>query len=89
MFKEYIEKLKGVVGEEQANKILRESLYLVVAVSNDLANTYFTVGFRRLQYNVAAYTDLLVASASEFVQVIIYLHLLIKVLIFTIICIFF
>ncbi|KAM7518148.1 hypothetical protein LguiB_017110 [Lonicera macranthoides] len=68
MFKEYIEKLKGVVGEEQANNILRDSLYLVVAVSNDLANTYFTIGFRRLQYNVAAYADLLVASASEFVQ---------------------
>ena len=78
MFKEYIEKLKGIVGEEKANKILSESVYLVSAVSVDLALTYFTIGVRRLQFNVAAYTDFLVASASKFVQVIVYLQLVIE-----------
>ncbi|KAM7481082.1 hypothetical protein LguiB_005665 [Lonicera macranthoides] len=68
LFEEYIEKLKGVVGEEEANKILSESIYVVSSVSVDLALTYFTIGVRRLQLNVGAYTDFLVASASKFVQ---------------------
>ncbi|KAM7481039.1 hypothetical protein LguiB_005622 [Lonicera macranthoides] len=68
LFKEYIEKLKGIVGEENANKVVSESGYLVSAASVDLALTYFTIGARRLQFNVAAYTDFLVASASKFVK---------------------
>ncbi|KAM7481089.1 hypothetical protein LguiB_005672 [Lonicera macranthoides] len=68
LFKEYIKKLKEIVGEEKANKILSDSIYVVSSVSVDLALTYFTIGVRRLQFNVAAYTDFLVASASKFVQ---------------------
>ncbi|KAI3464805.1 hypothetical protein Pfo_021468 [Paulownia fortunei] len=67
-FKEYIRKLKGAVGEEGTNNILSNGLYLVVAGSDDLANTYFTIGIRRMQYNVSSYADLLVASASSFIQ---------------------
>ncbi|KAG8377953.1 hypothetical protein BUALT_Bualt08G0087400 [Buddleja alternifolia] len=67
-FKEYIGKLKGAIGEEGANNILSKSLHFVVAGSDDLANTYFTIGFRRAQYNISAYTDLLVTSASNFIQ---------------------
>lgn len=68
-FREYIGKLKQLVGEEEANDILRNSVFLVVAGSDDLANTYFTVGIRRLQYDVNGYTDLMAAGASEFIQV--------------------
>ncbi|CAK9171798.1 unnamed protein product [Ilex paraguariensis] len=67
-FKEYIGKLKGIVGEAKTNDILKNSIYLVVAGSDDLANTYFTIGLTRLQYTVPSYADLLVASASNFVQ---------------------
>ncbi|XP_075105835.1 GDSL esterase/lipase EXL3-like [Nicotiana tabacum] len=67
-FREYIGKLKQLVGEEEANDILRNSVFLVVAGSDDLANTYFTVGIRRLQYDVNGYTDLMAAGASEFIQ---------------------
>lgn len=69
-FKEYIGKLKGVVGEEGTAKILSNSMFMVVGGSDDLANTYFTVGIRRAQYNISSYADLLVASASDFIQVI-------------------
>lgn len=68
-FKEYIGKLKGAVGEERTNKILRDSLHLVVAGSDDLANTYFSVGIRRAQYDISSYADLVVSSASSFIQV--------------------
>ncbi|KAI7727112.1 hypothetical protein M8C21_018993, partial [Ambrosia artemisiifolia] len=67
-FKEYIEKLKGIVGEERTQFILENSLFLVVAGSDDLANTYFTIGIRRLQYDIPSYADLMVSSASNFIQ---------------------
>ena len=73
-FKEYIGKLKGAVGEESTNKILKEGLFLLVAGSDDLANTYFTVGIRRMQYDISSYADLLVSSASEFIQVYNYIY---------------
>ncbi|XP_059278960.1 GDSL esterase/lipase EXL3-like [Lycium ferocissimum] len=66
-FKEYIGKLEGLVGEEEANYILENSLFLVVAGSDDLANTYFTAGIRLTQ-DLNSYTDLMVAKASEFLQ---------------------
>ncbi|KAI8549468.1 hypothetical protein RHMOL_Rhmol06G0026700 [Rhododendron molle] len=59
MFKEYIGRLKGMVGEERTNFILTNSVYLVIAGSDDLANTYFTIGIRKLQYDVNSYTDLM------------------------------
>ncbi|CAN4105225.1 unnamed protein product [Withania somnifera] len=67
-FQEYVGKLKGLVGEKEANNILNNSLYLVVAGSNDLANTYFTIGFRQKQYDINSYTDLMVDNAADFIQ---------------------
>ncbi|KAJ8540892.1 hypothetical protein K7X08_001708 [Anisodus acutangulus] len=66
-FKEYIGTLKGLVGEEEANYILKNSLFLVVAGSDDLANTYFTAGIR-LKQDINSFTDLMVEKASEFIQ---------------------
>ncbi|KAH0705208.1 hypothetical protein KY290_009903 [Solanum tuberosum] len=67
-FEEYIGKLKGLVGEKEANKIVNNSLYLVVAGSNDLANTYYTIGLRQKQYDIDSYTDLMVDKAEDFIQ---------------------
>ncbi|XP_057469464.1 GDSL esterase/lipase EXL3-like isoform X2 [Actinidia eriantha] len=66
MFKDYIGKLKAIVGEERTKDILTNSIYLVIAGSDDLANTYFTIGLRKLQYDINSYTNLLVQSASKF-----------------------
>ncbi|KAK7321815.1 hypothetical protein VNO77_32784 [Canavalia gladiata] len=68
MFKEYIGKLKGIVGESKTNFILANSLFVVVAGSDDIANTYFVTHARVLQYDIPAYTDLMVNSASDFVK---------------------
>ncbi|XP_019265027.1 PREDICTED: GDSL esterase/lipase EXL3-like isoform X2 [Nicotiana attenuata] len=57
-FIEYIGKLKGLVGEEEANYILKNSLFMVVAGTDDLANTYFTAGIR-LKQDINSYTDLM------------------------------
>ena len=71
MFKEYIGKLKATVGQKRTNFILKNAIYLVVAGSDDIANTYFTIRIRKLQYDVPAYTDLMVKGAVDFVKVII------------------
>ena len=68
-FKEYIGKLKASFGEKKTNFILANSLFLVVAGSDDIANTYFTIGIRKAEYDVPAYTDLMVNSATSFLQV--------------------
>ncbi|GAU24964.1 hypothetical protein TSUD_311990 [Trifolium subterraneum] len=68
MFKEYLGKLKAVVGEKKKNYIIANTLFIVVAGSDDLANTYFTIRTPQLHYDVPAYTDLMVSKASEFVK---------------------
>ncbi|KAK4275084.1 hypothetical protein QN277_018223 [Acacia crassicarpa] len=68
MFKEYIEKLKGIVGEERTKEIVGNSLYVVVAGSDDIANTYFIARVRQLQYDIPSYTELMVNGASDFLK---------------------
>lgn len=68
-FKEYIGKLKAIIGEENTTFTITNSLFIVVAGSDDIANTYFTLRARELKYDVPAYTDLMANSASSFVQV--------------------
>ncbi|KAK8509978.1 hypothetical protein V6N12_035301 [Hibiscus sabdariffa] len=38
--------------------------------SDDIANTYFVLRARKLQYDIPAYTDLMVNSAVEFLKVL-------------------
>lgn len=65
-FKEYKEKLKLIVGEEKAKFMVENSLYLVVASSNDIAHTYT---IRALKYNRTSYADYLADLSSKFVKV--------------------
>ncbi|ONI32334.1 hypothetical protein PRUPE_1G361900 [Prunus persica] len=67
-FKEYIKKLKAIAGEERANFIISNSLIFVVAGTNDISNTYFLTGLRKLEYDVPSYTDLMLNYASVFVK---------------------
>ncbi|XP_017246350.1 GDSL esterase/lipase EXL3-like [Daucus carota subsp. sativus] len=68
LFNEYVAKLKVAVGAETTSTILSNSLFVVVAGSNDITNTYFNNPIRRLHYDYSSYTDLLVDSASGFAQ---------------------
>ncbi|CAH9054924.1 unnamed protein product [Cuscuta europaea] len=67
-FREYLKNLRSMLGENETNFITEKSLVCVFAGSNDIAITYFTVGLRRLQYTIDAYTDFMVESASSFIQ---------------------
>ncbi|KAF8410403.1 hypothetical protein HHK36_002932 [Tetracentron sinense] len=67
LYKEYIGKLKVAVGEERTMSIPSKSLFIVCTGSNDIVNTYYTTPLRR-NYDVSGYTDLMVRSASSFLQ---------------------
>ncbi|OMO87385.1 Lipase, GDSL [Corchorus capsularis] len=68
-FREYKEKLKAILGEEGTKSILAKSLFVVVAGSNDIANTFFNTRIRQmLHYDIATYTDFIVNSASAFIK---------------------
>ncbi|KAI4389621.1 hypothetical protein MLD38_001827 [Melastoma candidum] len=67
-FKEYIGKLRAAIGDEQTNFTLGKSMFLLVAGSDDIANTYFTSGVRKFQYDMFSYTDMMAKSASKFLQ---------------------
>ncbi|KAM1073181.1 hypothetical protein ACFX2B_018086 [Malus domestica] len=68
MFKTYINKITAAVGKESAATILSKSIYIVCTGSNDIVNTYFSTPLRRPRYDISAYTDLMVESASSFFQ---------------------
>ncbi|KAL3845342.1 hypothetical protein ACJIZ3_002745 [Penstemon smallii] len=67
LFKDYIQELKGIVGEEEAQQTLNHSIYLLISGNNDVAN-YFNVGVRRIQYDIFSYADLLVTRASSIIN---------------------
>ncbi|CAI0382538.1 unnamed protein product [Linum tenue] len=66
-FKEYTAKVKSMVGEKRTHFILGNAVYLVVAGSDDIANTYFLLRARS-NYDIPSYTSLMSDSASNFVQ---------------------
>jgi glyoxylate utilization-related uncharacterized protein len=69
LFKDYIVKLKGVVGEDRTNFILANSIFFVVLGSNDISNTYYLSHLRQVHYDLPTYSDLLVNSAYNFYKV--------------------
>nr|CAD1843777.1 unnamed protein product [Ananas comosus var. bracteatus] len=68
LFKEYKEKLKSIAGEKRASEIVSQSLYVVCAGSDDVANTYFITPFRKTRYDIPSYANLLLNSASSFIE---------------------
>ncbi|KAI5319769.1 PREDICTED: GDSL [Prunus dulcis] len=68
LFKKYLSKVNAAVGEARTATILSKSIYIVCLGSDDIANTYYSTPLRRPQYDIPAYTDLMIKSASSFFQ---------------------
>ncbi|XP_018507969.1 GDSL esterase/lipase EXL3 isoform X2 [Pyrus x bretschneideri] len=68
LFKDYIRKITAAVGEESAATIVSKSIYILCIGSDDIANTYLSTPVRRPYYDIPAYTDLMINSASSFLQ---------------------
>ncbi|KAJ6823080.1 uncharacterized protein M6B38_357325 [Iris pallida] len=68
-FKDYKEKVKAIVGEENAAFIVADSIYAIVTGTDDLANTYFTTPLvRSAEYDLPSYIKFVVQQASNFIQ---------------------
>ena len=70
LFKSYIDKLKGIVGEEEAKNITGEALVVISAGTNDLVFDFFDIPMRRLEFDFRGYQDFLLQRIEDFVKVI-------------------
>ncbi|KAK2427018.1 GDSL esterase/lipase EXL3 [Trifolium repens] len=68
MFKKYKNKINESIGEERMNMIISKSVYIICIGSDDIANTYTQTPYRRFNYNIPSYTDLLASHSSNFLQ---------------------
>ncbi|KAI4327766.1 hypothetical protein L6164_020190 [Bauhinia variegata] len=68
MFIDYKIKIKQAVGESRAAYIVSKGIYIVCIGSDDIANTYAQTPFRRAQYDIPSYTDLMAEQAISFLQ---------------------
>ncbi|XP_038683314.1 GDSL esterase/lipase At2g42990-like [Tripterygium wilfordii] len=67
-YKEYQTKLRAYLGEEQANKLLREALYLISMGTNDFILNYFLIPIRRSQFTIKQYQNFLIGVARNFLE---------------------
>ncbi|XVE80964.1 hypothetical protein DITRI_Ditri15bG0024000 [Diplodiscus trichospermus] len=67
-FKNYIEKLKGIVGEDKAKNITGEGLVLISAGTNDLLFNFLDLPTRRFEYDSKGYHDFLLQRLDNLVQ---------------------
>ncbi|KAK7333734.1 hypothetical protein VNO80_30511 [Phaseolus coccineus] len=66
-YKEYQKKLRAHLGEEKANQILSDALYLVSIGTNDFLENYYALTERRSEFpTVQQYEDFLLGLAKNF-----------------------
>ncbi|XVF19488.1 hypothetical protein REPUB_Repub11eG0115000 [Reevesia pubescens] len=68
LFKNYIEKLKDIVGEEKAKNIIGEALVIISAGTNDFVLNFFDIPTRRLQFDSSGYQRFLRQRLQDFVK---------------------
>ncbi|CAI9087345.1 OLC1v1021396C2 [Oldenlandia corymbosa var. corymbosa] len=67
-FKVYQTKVAALIGEDQTQALIRNSLFLVSAGTNDFVVNYFAVPIRRDNYTIAAYIDFCLGYVDQFMQ---------------------
>ncbi|WCJ32671.1 GDSL-like Lipase/Acylhydrolase family protein [Euphorbia peplus] len=65
LFKNYLQRITAIFGEEKKREVLSKSLYIICTGSDDIANNYMTLPFRKLFQDPNSFTDVLVKSASK------------------------
>jgi hypothetical protein len=73
MFEQYKERLSGLVGEDEACRIVNGALVLITLGGNDFVNNYFLVPFsaRSRQFTVPQFCTYLVSNYKNILTVII------------------
>ncbi|KAM7260282.1 hypothetical protein ACFE04_016023 [Oxalis oulophora] len=68
MFKKYIERLRGIVGEAEANKTIYNSLVIISAGTNDFAIGYYNLPIKSLSFSVSGYQDFLLGKLQNLLK---------------------
>ncbi|XP_059442192.1 GDSL esterase/lipase At4g26790-like [Corylus avellana] len=66
-YKEYQKDLRGYLGEEKANEVLSEALYLISIGTNDFLENYYLLPERSLQFSIEEYQRFLAGIAGNFI----------------------
>lgn len=67
-YKEYQHKLRYHVGEEKANEIITEALYLISLGTNDFLENYYVLPKRQFHFTISQYQNFLVGIAENFIR---------------------
>ncbi|KAJ9698793.1 hypothetical protein PVL29_007724 [Vitis rotundifolia] len=68
MFKKYIERLKGVVGEQEAMRIVNGALVVVSSGTNDFCFNFYDVPSRRFEFSSNGYQDFLLKKVEDLLK---------------------
>ncbi|KAG9439658.1 hypothetical protein H6P81_019823 [Aristolochia fimbriata] len=68
MLKQYLERLRMIVGEKEASNITNNALIIISAGTNDLVLNFYDIPTRRLEYDINGYQDFLLGKAKSLIQ---------------------
>ncbi|CAA7026367.1 unnamed protein product [Microthlaspi erraticum] len=69
MFKNYIARLKGIVGDKKAMEIINGAIVMISAGTNDFILNYYDIPTRRLEYpKISDYQDFVLKRLENFVK---------------------
>ncbi|XP_057977810.1 GDSL esterase/lipase At4g26790 [Malania oleifera] len=66
-FKNYQTQLRGYLGEEEANMILEQALYMISLGTNDFLENYYVLPRRSKEFSVEEYQNFLAGIARNFI----------------------
>ena len=67
-YKDYQKKLRAYLGNEKANEILSESIYLISLGTNDFLENYYIFPTRQVQFSIKEFQDFLVGLSGNFIR---------------------
>ncbi|EOY04623.1 GDSL-like Lipase/Acylhydrolase family protein, putative [Theobroma cacao] len=68
LFESYKAKLGGIVGETEAENIIKNSLVVISAGTNDFGFNYYILPHRRRQFDIKGYQDFLQTAIQDYVK---------------------
>ncbi|XP_021758692.1 GDSL esterase/lipase At4g26790-like [Chenopodium quinoa] len=67
-YKQYQQQLRDYLGDDRANTILEEAVYLISIGTNDFLENYYARHKRRLEFSIEEYQNFLIGIASDFIK---------------------
>ena len=69
LFKNYTQRLEGIVGMDESKRIISRALVVVSAGTNDVLFNFYNDPIKKLKYNISSYHDFLQSKLQSVVEV--------------------